>query len=109
MVSAEPPVLTYRQARLHVELVTRPKAGLVRLPPASHLSCAGWLAARRRLRYQRTASTPPVTANAIPSASRSPFQAAFSNARPPKYPRSDAYRAQMSAAMASKMGAAPLE
>ena len=44
---------------------------------------------------------PPVTAKASPNASRSPFHASFSNARPPKYPSSDAYKAQMSAATAS--------
>jgi hypothetical protein len=44
----------------------------------------------RLLRNQRTASTPPGTAKASPRASRSPFQASCSKARPPKYPSSGA-------------------
>ncbi len=38
----------------------------------------------RRRRYQRTASVAPARAKAMPSASSSPFQAAPSNAFPPK-------------------------
>jgi hypothetical protein len=60
------------------------------LPPAGHASGSSRFPARGRPRYQRTISMPPATAKAIPSASRRPFQAASSNAFPPKYPSSDA-------------------
>ena len=46
--------------------------------------------ARRRLSTQRTASVAPATAKPIPTASRSPFHAACSNARPPRYPSNEA-------------------
>lgn len=79
-----------RQARQLARAIARLSAGQRRIcrraAHGHHLSAPG----RRRFRYQRTTSTPPVTAKAIPSASTSPFQAAPSNAFPPKYPSSDA-------------------
>src|SRR5262249_49141249 len=56
----------------------------------------------RRRRYQRTASIVAVSESAIPNASSRPFQGASSKAAPPTNPRSDVYRAQKSAAAASK-------